>query len=95
MTTLVGTAIAATFIGGLSDKLGRRPLMLICVGFGVIGSIAKYFARGSFWAFCAVNFITGLFGATLALALATASGKHRVCGSFLHFLYVSPMSDIL
>jgi MFS family permease len=73
MTTLVGTAIAATFVGGLSDKLGRRPLMLLCIGFGVIGSIAKYFARGSFWAFCAVNFITGLFGATLAISMAYAS----------------------
>ena len=73
MTTLVGTAIAATFAGSMSDKLGRRPLMLVCVAFGVIGSIAKYGARGSFWAFCAVNFVTGLFGATLAISMAYAS----------------------
>jgi MFS family permease len=77
MTSLVGSAIAATFIGGVSDKIGRRPVMLVCVGMGVIGSIAKYFARGSFWGFCAANFITGLFGATLAISMAYASDIAR------------------
>jgi predicted permease len=47
--------------------------MLICVGAGVIGSIVKYFVRSSFWGFCAANFITGLFGATLAISMAYAS----------------------
>jgi MFS family permease len=73
MTSLLGSAIAATFVGGLSDKIGRRPVMLVCVGMGVLGSIAKYFVRRSFWGFCAANFITGLFGATLAISLAYAS----------------------
>jgi MFS family permease len=73
MTSLLGTAIAATFVGSLSDRIGRRPVMLVCVGFGVIGSIAKYLARSSFWGFCAANFITGLFGATLIVSMAYAS----------------------
>jgi MFS family permease len=73
MTSLLGIAVAATFAGSLSDKIGRRPVMLVSVGFGVIGSIAKYFARGSFWAFCAFNFINGLFGGTLATSMAYAS----------------------
>jgi MFS family permease len=73
MTALVGSAIAATFIGGLSDKVGRRPVMLVCIAAGVIGSIVKYFCRSSFWGFCAANFITGLFGATLAIGMAYAS----------------------
>lgn len=47
--------------------------MLVCVGFGVIGSIAKFLARSSFWGFCAANFVTGLFGATLAISMAYAS----------------------
>jgi MFS family permease len=73
MTSLLGAAVAATFAGSLSDKIGRRPVLLVSVGFGVIGSIAKYFARGSFWAFCAFNFINGLFGGTLATSMAYAS----------------------
>jgi len=73
LTALIGTAIAATFVGSLSDKFGRRPAILICVGFGFVGSLGKYFARSSFYAFCAVNFVTGLFGATLPVATAYAS----------------------
>lgn len=73
MTAMVGTGIAATFVGSLSDRIGRRPVMLVCVAFGVLGSIAKYLARGSFWGFCAANFVTGLFGATLAVSMAYAS----------------------
>lgn len=70
LTNLLATAIAATFVGSLSDKIGRRPVMLTCVGFGVIGSIAKFLASGSFWGFCAANFFTGLFGATLSVSIA-------------------------
>lgn len=66
LTALLGTAIAATFVGSLSDRVGRRPVMLVCLGFGVVGSICKYFARGSFWAFCGCNFMTGLFGYVVA-----------------------------
>jgi hypothetical protein len=47
--------------------------MLVCIGVGVFGSIGKFFARSSFWVFCAINFITGLFGATLAISMAYAS----------------------
>ena len=73
LTNLLGTAIAATFIGSLSDKFGRRPAILICVAFGFVGSLGKYFAQSNFYAFCAVNFVTGLFGATLPVANAYAS----------------------
>ena len=48
--------------------------MLVSVSFGVIGSIAKHFARGFFWAFRALDFINGgLFGATLATSMTYAS----------------------
>ena len=73
LSSQLATALAATFVGALSDKVGRRPVMLVCVGFGVFGSIAKYLARNSFWGFCAANFVTGLFGATLAISMAYAS----------------------
>ena len=73
MTSLLGTAIAAIFIGSLSDKIGRRKIMLALVVMGAVGSIVKYFCRNSFWAYCAANFATGLFGATTAVGMAYAS----------------------
>ena len=73
MSSQIGTALAAAFLGSLSDKIGRRPCLLVCVFFGAVGSIAKYLARNSFWGFCAANFVTGVFGASLAVAMAYAS----------------------
>lgn len=73
LTSQLGTAIAAIFVGSLSDRIGRRPCLLVLVFMGAVGSIAKYFCRNNFWAFCAANFVTGLFGATVAVAMAYAS----------------------
>ena len=55
MTAFVASAITSAFIGGWSDRYGRRPFLLACVGASVLGSIAKYLARDSFWGFCAAN----------------------------------------
>jgi len=68
MTAFLGTAIASSFVGWLSDKQGRKPWILICLGVGAIGSIIKYLVRKSFWWFCLVNFLNGLFGATCPIA---------------------------
>lgn len=68
MTAYLGTAIASSLVGYLSDKQGRKPWMLICLGVGAIGSIVKYLVRKSFWWFCLVNFLNGLFGATCPIA---------------------------
>lgn len=59
MTALLASAITSSLIGNLSDKIGRRPCMLICVGMSVLGTIAKWVARKSFWGFCAANFANG------------------------------------
>ena len=50
--------------------------MLACVGVSVFGTLAKYFVRKTFWGFCAVNFVNGLFGATVPVAIAYASDVH-------------------
>ncbi|CAB9505238.1 tetracycline resistance protein [Seminavis robusta] len=76
MTSMVGSAISSAFIGGWSDKYGRRPFLLLCVGVSIFGCIAKYLARGSFWGFCIVNFFNGLFSSTLTVALAYVSDVH-------------------
>jgi len=77
MTSMLGTAIASILVGYLSDKQGRKQWILICMFAGVVGSIAKYLLRGSFWGFCAANFVTGLFGASTTVAMAYVSDvKH-------------------
>jgi MFS family permease len=70
MTALLGVAIASLVIGTLSDKVGRRPCVLACLYASIALSMIKYFARASFWGFCAANFANGLFSATLPLAMA-------------------------
>ncbi|KAL3909912.1 MAG: hypothetical protein SGILL_007899 [Bacillariaceae sp.] len=76
MTAMLGAAASGTFVGSLSDRIGRRKCILVCVGGSVIGCLLKYVARKSFWAFCALNFVNGLFGATLPVALAYVSDIH-------------------
>lgn len=76
MTALFGAAIASTFMGSFSDRVGRRPCMLICVGVSIFTTILKYLVRGSFWGFCAANFANGLFDGAIPVALAYASDVH-------------------
>ena len=73
MTAFLGTSISSTFIRYLSDKQGRRPWILACLGVGAIGSVVKYLVRGNFWTFCAANFVNGLFGASLPVAMVYVS----------------------
>lgn len=95
MTSLLGSALASPFAGMLSDRFGRRPVLLVCVIMGAVGSIAKYLARGSFWGFCAANFGTGLFGATMSIAMAyagdvapTRAEKDSAIGSLIGFYMI-------
>jgi MFS family permease len=76
MTAMLGSAFSSVYVGSLSDRVGRRPCILVCVGASVFGNILKYLARNNFWAFCGLNFLNGLFGATLPVALAYVSDIH-------------------
>ena len=69
----VATAFAAIGFGALSDKVGRRPCMLLCLYAGAFGSALKYFMRGTFWGFSIANFINGLFGASSVVGMAYVS----------------------
>lgn len=78
MYTITGVAglakaFAAIAIGPLSDRIGRRPCMLMCLFGGAGGCVLKFFCRFSFWSFCAANFANGLFGASGVVAMAYAS----------------------
>jgi hypothetical protein len=65
-----GAAFIANLSAGyLSDHLGRWRVILTNLLCSVVLTIAKYFARKSFWAFTAVTFANGLFGSTVGVSL--------------------------
>jgi len=73
MTSAIGMAIASIFTGTMSDKQGRKPILLICtIGCG-IGGVVKFLCRKTFWGFCVTNFITGLLSGGLPVALGYVS----------------------
>ncbi|CAB9513030.1 resistance protein [Seminavis robusta] len=73
MTALLGSAIGGTITGTVSDRIGRKPCILICLFVGAVGAIANYLARKSFWGFCVANFAQGLFSGSAAVAMAYVS----------------------
>ncbi|KAL7537544.1 hypothetical protein ACHAXR_007899 [Thalassiosira sp. AJA248-18] len=70
LCTLIGVAMASVFIGGLSDKFGRKILLLILGWISAVGSIAKFFTKETFWGFCASNFAFGFFLGNLPVGMA-------------------------
>ncbi|KAL9182774.1 hypothetical protein ACHAXT_004053, partial [Thalassiosira profunda] len=68
--TLIGVALASTFIGTLSDRFGRKILLLILGWISAVGSIAKYYTKDTFWGFCACNFAFGFFLGNLPVGMA-------------------------
>lgn len=70
LCTLIGVAMASVFIGKLSDKYGRKILLLILGWISVVGSIVKYFSKDTFWGFCASNFAFGFFLGNLPVGMA-------------------------
>ncbi|KAL7425971.1 hypothetical protein ACHAXM_000249 [Skeletonema potamos] len=70
MCTLIGVAIASVFVGTLSDRLGRKILILVMGWVSAIGSVVKYFTRHTFWGFCISNFIFGFFLGNLPIGMA-------------------------
>lgn len=70
LCSLMGVAIASIFTGQISDKVGRKKVMLVCSWISGIGSIGMYLARETFWGFCGASFAAGLFRGTLPVAMA-------------------------
>lgn len=66
-------AVASAVTGRLSDKIGRKPVILFCLSASMIGSAVKYFLRHTFWGFCIANFFNGLLSGSLPVALAYVS----------------------
>jgi MFS family permease len=70
MMSLLGVAIASLFLGQLSDRVGRKSVMLVLAVISGVGSIAKYFARETFWGFCIAQLVFGFFLGNLPIAMA-------------------------
>ncbi len=86
---LVGMGFGSIFLGGLADKIGRKPSMLLCL---VIMAIGMYMAHAAttLTALTAFRFFTGLgIGGMLAATNAvTAESTSKASRSLAMSLYV-------
>ena len=64
--------VAAPLWGGLSDRIGRRPVLLVSV-FGLFLSYVIWMFSGSFTLLIAARFIGGLMSGNLSIATAVVS----------------------
>ncbi len=76
---LFGFALAQLICGPLSDRFGRRPILLVCLSLYVIGSIACA-AAGSVGALIAGRLVQGI-GACGGVALSRVMVVDRFAGS--------------
>ena len=79
MTALLGSAIGSAVIGRISDKIGRKQCLVVCLAVGAIGAVVNYLVRKSFYAFCTTNFLQGLFAATVPVTMAYVSDVKHTC----------------
>ena len=64
--------VFAPFWGSLSDKYGRRPILLFTVA-GTALSYLLWVVSGSFWLFLAARLVAGAFGGNLSVATAAVA----------------------
>lgn len=64
--------IAAPFWGGLSDRIGRRPVLLISV-FGLFLSYVLWILSGSFTVLILARFVGGIMGGNISTATAVVA----------------------
>lgn len=90
---LIGYAIGTLILSPLSDKYGRRDMLLITMSLAAIGSLITVFTQ-NFIEFSAARFITGLgIGADIAIVYTYVSevspiGKRAAYGSII-FLFAA------
>jgi MFS family permease len=73
MTYYLGVSIASLCSGSISDRVGRKPVILFCIGGSIFGSVAKWWCRKSFLGFCTANFVNGLLSSGFPVILAYVS----------------------
>ena len=70
MSSLLGVAIASVFLGTISDRVGRKRVLIILAWVSAVGSIVKYYTKDTFWGFCAAQFVFGFFLGNLPVGMA-------------------------
>jgi len=69
--TIFGVAVAVPFLGGISDAIGRRPVLLPALGLGALGLVGYMVANG-FWLLLAARIVSG-FAVGVFTGAATAT----------------------
>ena len=67
MATSTATVLSGFFFGWLANKIGYRRSFMILASGSVVFTLARYFARGSYWSFAAVSFVNSCFGGTVVV----------------------------
>jgi MFS family permease len=70
MCSLLGVAIASIFLGQVSDRVGRKKVLIVLSWVSAVGSIVKFFTRETFWGFCITQIVFGFFLGNLPVAMA-------------------------
>jgi DHA1 family tetracycline resistance protein-like MFS transporter len=71
--------LGASFLGRLSDRLGRRPVLLLALGGSAAAMVASGLAR-ALPALCLARALAGLFGGSISTAqayIADSTGPHE------------------
>ncbi len=87
---LFGTAIAQLLYGPLSDRFGRRPVLLCGLGLFLIGSLASAFATSIFWLLVArtVQAVGGCAGLVLSRAIVRDMHSREKSASMIGYITV-------
>lgn len=72
----VAQLLCVPIIGSLSDKVGRKPMLLICV-LGTLVSFVMFAMADSIWMLFASRILDGALGGNISLAQAYISGMFR------------------
>lgn len=73
MMQLIGISITTTVSGFISDKVGRKPIILISMSGSTVAGVVQWFCRKSFWPFCLASLFAGLTAGSFPVTLAYTS----------------------
>lgn len=91
---LLATAVGQLVWGGLSDQLGRRPVLLLGIGVGVVSSLVCALT-GSIWLLIAMRTLQGLgTGAVMVVARAVVADLSTGIGAARAFSSLSAVQSI-